>query len=275
MKKITSFFLISFSPALLAFAPKSSFPELEKIAKPTSLKNIEVHKLDDSINKSNKAAVYFTYSQTGFEQNGSGQKYDTENGTGKGIYAFYEHSLVSGNEVNFKTWINQAVFKEPSNIGGDEISVRRFLLSGAYSWIWKKEKSRLQLDGGITSLSQNPDSFSSGEKLVPQYLSVGPSIGGGYRYLLSQNWRFSTGIMATMPLFFKEYGSNSGYHDLSLHYIGNLLLDYKLNTSLSFSFGVIAEGENHKFTGDGERGINNADVSYVSFAFPMGVNYAF
>lgn len=269
---------MSLSSALYAntvATPSSQFPELEKIAKQTSLKEVAIPKLEQILNKSNQASAYFTYGQTSFNQSGSGQKYDTENSSGTGVYATYEHSLLSGNELSFKTWVNRASFKEPANIGGDEVAVQRFLVSGAYSWTWKQERSMWQLDAGASFLSQNPESFSTGEKLLPQYMSVGPSLGGGYRFQVSQTWTVKSGVTATLPLLFKEYGANSGYHDLSWHYLANLLLEIKLNRSLSFSFGIIAEGDEHKFTGDGERGVEDADVSYVSFAVPMGVTYAF
>ncbi len=272
---IGALFLSSALYANTAAKPFNQFPELETIAKQTSLKEVALPRLEKSLNKSSQASAYFTYAQTSFNQGGSGQKYDTENSAGAGVYATYDHILVSGNELSFKAWANQASFKEPANIGGDEVAVQRFLVSGAYSWTWKQDRSMWQFDAGASFLSQNPESFSTGEKLLPQYLSAGPSLGGGYRYQISQNWTVKSGVTATLPLLFKEYGANSGYHDLSWHYLANLLLDVKLNRSLSFSFGIIAEGEEHKFTGDGERGVEDADVSYVSFAVPMGVTYAF
>ncbi len=278
MKKIILVMSLFFSNALLAlevFVPKANNSELEEISKPQSLLKVTRPVIEKKLIQINETSVFYTHSQTGFQQEGSGQGYDTENGLGKGIFVSYERSLMANNALNFNFWINQATFAEPNDIGGKDIEVRRALVSGLYSWKWFKEDLGWHFDIGATALSQDPNSFTSNEKLVPHYLALGPTVAGGVEYQFGQTWKLKSSFALSMPAMFKEYGANSGYHSLSWHYLASLLVEKKINKSLSFTFGFIFEGEEHRFDGEGERGVQDAVVSYSSIAVPVGVSYAF
>lgn len=261
--------------AISTYLPHEIHPELELISKQASYVEIKQPKIEKNLHKINHSSVLYTHSQASFEQTGSGQNYDTKNGTGQGIFATFDRSITSDNELDFTAWINQASFKEPADIGGNEIAVQRVFFSGFHSWVWQSDRYSAQFNLGATILSQNPDKFTTNENLVPHYLATGPSLGGTYKYQINETWKLKTGLALTLPTFFKEYGPNSGFHSVSWHYLGNLLVDAKVNRSLSMTFGFIVEGEEHRFDGDGERGIKDASVSYVSFAFPVGVSYVY
>jgi hypothetical protein len=277
IRLIIFLFIIGYSAAALSVAPltlKDNYPELDDVGQNTSLTEMKAGEESYSLN-SNDASVLYTYSQSGFQQKGQGQNYDTQSAAGKGLYASYARSLASENEVNFKLWINQATFTEPSSIGGKDVGVQRALLSSVYTWQFVKASHTWQINLGTTALSQNPDKFSNSEKLVPHYLAFGPTLGGGYKFKINSAWNLKSNFGLTFPAFFKEYGANSGYHSLSWHYLASLLAEAKLNRSLSLTFGVLVEGEEHSFDGEGERGVQNAKVSFLSLAIPLGVSYAF
>lgn len=261
--------------ALEVSMPGETYPELEVIEKTSSYTTISRPQIDKKVNKVHETSVLYTYSQSGFEQTGSGKNYDTENATGQGVFVALNRNLKSSNELNAKIWMNHATFAEPTDIGGKEVTVKRLLISTSYGLIWKQERSSVQLDLGVTALTQNPDNFTNNEKLVPEYLAVGPSVGLGYKFQVNETWKLGTGLSLTLPQFFRESGSNSGYHKVSGHYIGNFLATARLNRALSLTFGVLAEGEQHTFDGSGERGVRNAKVTYLSFALPVGVSYVF
>lgn len=278
MKKMTfaiGLFVSNAIFAIDAYVPKANNPELEEISKPQSLLKVARPVIEKKLIQINETAIFYTHSQTGFQQEGSGQGYDTENGLGKGIFVTYERSLITNNSLNFNLWINQATFAEPNDIGGKDIEVRRALVSGLYSWKWFKEELGWHFDIGVTALSQDPNSFTSNEKLVPHYLALGPTVASGVEYQFGQTWKLKSNFALSLPAMFKEYGANSGYHSLSWHYLGSLFIEKKLNKSLSFTFGLMLEGEEHRFDGEGERGVQDAVVSYSSIAVPVGVNYAF
>lgn len=278
MKSITPFIFLVISP--IAFGldphmPKQDLPELELIHRQSSLSEISPPKLEKSLNKINHSTILYTLNQANFQQKGSGQTYDTENGMGQGLFAIFDRDLSNDNELNFKSWLNQSTFAEPSNIGGKDVSVQRALFSGNYSWQWQSDRTAWQLDLGLTALSQNPNSFTTNEKLVPHYLAAGATIGTGFKYQINETWKLKSVLSVTLPQFFKEYGGNSGNRSLSWHYLGSFMIDARLNRSLAFTFGILTEGEEHRFDGNGDRGIKDAKVSYVSFAVPMGVSYEF
>ena len=278
MKKIIAIIVYFFSLQLMAievYAPKDNHAELEKIDNPIAIGELPILTLDKNLVRTHHIALFYTQAQTSFEQSGNGQAYDTEQGSGVGLVSLYNRILESGNALEFKFWMNKAGFSEPSDIGGENVAVNKNLFSGSYSWIWSIDERAWSFDLGATILSQNADTFTTHEKLVPNYLAFGPTIALGFQYQLGVNWKLNTKLATSLPLNFQEYGANSGYHRMSLHYLATLLIARKINNSLSFNIGLMVEGEEHRFNGTGQREVEDAVVSTLTFAIPIGVSYAF
>ncbi len=228
-----------------------------------------------SLVRPNQLSLFYTAASNRFEQSGSGQTYKSDPGTGSGLFSVFEREMQNGDFLEIKGWYHLANFSEPSEIGGKDVGVERSLLSLLYSWQTEGEKFKWHYQAGLSSFSQDPGNFSSGNKLSSHYLSIGPSVGGGFKWNVNKTWTLKLNAVASLPIFFKEYGSKSGYHDLSYHYLLSNLVFVRLNRFLSFSFGVIGESETHRFNGEGDRNVEDAELSYFSIAIPIGLVYDF
>lgn len=253
--------------------PLDENPELDKIS--TSQNKTTKAKPDLLLLKPNRLMLLYTAGQSGFKQSGSGQTYDTERGAGQGLLASYERELVTGRLLTFRAWTQDATFSEPANIGGRDVSVKRNFLNGTYGWQSQIQQHTFVAELGASVLNQDPGHFSVDQSLVPSYFSLGPSAGVTWKWNLSQSWGLLTQALVTVPVYFQENGDNSGSHQISGHYFASVLLEARLNRLLSLTFGLIAEGEQHRFDGDGDRGVSDANVSSTTLAFPLGVRYAF
>jgi hypothetical protein len=248
-------------------------PELENIN--ISKRQSKKEKPDLLLLKPSRLTVLFTASQSNFKQSGTGQTYDTESGSGQGLWASFERELESERLFNIRAWSQKTTFAEPKNIGGRDVNVTRHWLNSSYGWQTKVSNHTFVGELGGSLLSQDPATFSVGESLVPSYFAVGPSLGGSWFWKMSESWGMRTFAGITVPLYFQENGDNSGSHQVSGQYIASLMLEARLNSSLFLTFGVVSEGEQHRFDGDGDRGVEDANVSYTGLALPLGVRYAF
>lgn len=271
MKKRFAFSLLFLFPALgvaNVAAPKNVNPEITDIF--SSKKNV-----GSSIIPAEEISPYemeagFLYSQGKFVQSGTGEEYDTESAPGKGFYADITRKLGT-NFVRMSARITQATFKEPENIGGEEVGVDRQQINLSYG----KRYSSFSADAGIGSISQNSDTFTNSQNLLSDYFSLGPSGAIRFEKTLSQSWTFISAASAFVPFMYNERGDQSGSHSFGFYASANALLKVKLNRHLYFNFGATVETEQHEFEGGGDRNVADASLSYTSFLFPAGVSYVF
>lgn len=253
--------------------PKDLNPELDNLNVPVLASTISA--TSQQLIRPNQTQLLYLHSQSRFDQQGKGQRYETGEDQGTGFWLSQTHATPIGNAFKLNAFYHNASFVEPVAIGGASVSVRRLSVSGLYSINLRQGNNDLNFDFGAGVFSQNPGSFTSGAKLLPQYLALGPVLGGGLSRNVTQDLRLRGQFWAALPAYFQEYGSSSGQHQVSWNIQAVFLAEYALNKSLTVSAGVVLETEGHRFSGDGERGVSNANVNYSSLSLPLGLSYAY
>lgn len=265
---IICFFMLSAHARANSASPRDVNPEISGIF--TNEKSI-----DSKILTLNEISPYeiqaaFSYGQGKFKQSGDGQEYDTESAPGNGIIL----DVVKKNNENYFRMngaFNRATFKEPTNIGGKEITVNREQVSLKVG----KTYNEFSAEIGAGAIIQNASTFSSNEKLLPEYYSLGPSATVGWTKNISQIWTFGSSLSILVPVVFKENSAKSGSHKYGGYGSVSSFFKAKLNRRLSFNIGASIESEQHVFSGEGDRKVADASISYLSIMIPVGVSYVF
>lgn len=215
-------------------------------------------------------SVALRYDQTSFKQSGSGQQYDTEPAGGTSI-AVSGVRKISENFIRFQTQISEATFKEPDDVGSKNVAVSRQHFSLSYG----RNYQSLSIDAGLGLSRQNTDTFTTNTSLVPEYVQIGPQGSFRYQKSFSKSWVFEPYISALIPLYFEESKDSSGSHKWGIQSSLGFNLKGRLNRYLHFFTGITAEFERHEFSGDGDRGVEDATVDYEALTFPVGISYVF
>jgi hypothetical protein len=274
MKKSILLLLFSFSALAMEsdVVPRDINPEISEIFLNKKMVKQEIIKEDEI--SPYELQTSFTYWQGKFKQSGDGQNYDTE--TAPGVGATLEVLKKNGESfIRLNGWLNNATFKEPNTIGGKEVTVKRQQVTINYGKQNIFSVAQLSAEVGAGTIIQTADSFTDSEKLVPEYFSLGPSAALRWNQGLNDSWTWISSMSILAPLMFKDIGSTSGSHSYGLYSSLGTQLRSRLNRHLFISIGVMLEWERHVFSGEGERGVADADVSYVAFVVPVGLNYVF
>jgi hypothetical protein len=252
-------------------SPRHPHPEISNIFDSKKIKE-EIIPEDDL--RHYEATAAFLYGQGRFKQSGEGQNYDTKSAQGTGIGL---EVLKKRGESFFRLGgqVSQTIFKEPTIIGGGNVTIGRQIWSFTYGQKNIFNLPQLSTEAGVGSIIQNADKFSNSAKLVPEYFSLGPAAALRWTQQLSEVWSFSSAAAVIVPLLFKDVGADNGDHSYGVYGSLNIYLRARLNRQFFFSFGVLLETEKHVFTGASSRGVEDADVSYLAIVLPMGINYVF
>ena len=224
------------------------------------------------LSQKNDLQILYTNNFYQYSQEGSGVTYDLENSSGAGLYLKYDYWLeYNKNQLSFTYYSTNSAFKEPVNIGGKNVDIKRRYFNASYVHFLSKKEYSVEL--GMGYLTQSPSSFSN-QQLVSDYKILGPSVGGKYKKLIYDRWTFTGKVSALIPIQFSEK-QKTGYHDFSLYSQNSAMFSYAINEKLNFDVGVMLEYEIHKFSGTGERGVSDASDNYINYSIPIGITYLF
>jgi hypothetical protein len=226
------------------------------------------------LEKEHTFSSYYLPSSTSFNQDGEGQNYSTENGTGQGVLLGNSTDLNEfKNQLDITLMYQKAQFIEPDDIGGEDIQTSRFLLNTTYDWKYKSGNNGLAIGAGATLQMETAETFSNGNKLLTNNLAIGPSVFAKYSYQVFEKFSMGLQSLITVPLYLQEYGKKSGYYKNGYHVLAGLLLNYSVSKTLALSLGLLSENQQRSFEGDGDRGVTDAKTSFASFSVPLGVVY--
>lgn len=209
-----------------------------------------------------------------FHQSGSGQNYESKSAEGKG-FSFDFRRYFNQASVLITGGLNETIFREPDSIGGKSVPVRRANLLVGTGLSARRDSYDLDFHLGLGVSTQNSAAFTGGEKLVPQYLSSGPGLGSRFVYKLSRVIQLHSSFDVYLPLFMKDTDRDNGSFDYGVNARVGGGIDFSLSKRLTLTLGVVAEGEWLEFSGEADRGVSDAEVSYLALNFPAGVTYAF
>lgn len=228
------------------------------------------------LKKEHAFATYYLPSSNSFNQDGEGQNYATENGSGQGIYLSLSKALSDfQKQIDINLLYQRAQFAEPDDIGGENIQTSRFLFNTSFSWKFETTKSDFAVGAGGTLQLETADSFSDNNKLMSNNLALGPAVNLKWDYHLFEKFTVGVQALMTLPLYIQEHGKKTGYYKNGYHLLTGLLLNYSLTKNLAASIGVLTENQQRTFEGDGERGVTDAKTSFASVSFPLGMIYEY
>lgn len=118
-------------------------------------------------------------------------------------------------------------------------------------------------------------SLTSPNIYLPERNSVGFRFGADYELELSQQTFLGIGGGISLPLYFDERTSKTGYYRFSLNPDVSILVRRKLWKTLEISSGISVLYEKTFYSGTGERGTTNGVDTYLNIQIPIELRFQF
>ncbi len=210
------------------------------------------------------------YAQTNFSQSGTGTTFSTGKTTSLGLLA--QHDYLIGDKNLFRTdvFLQPTGFKNPTTNKTQNIT--RTYLASHYGWKRMLAQVRMELLAGAAFSHRS--AFSDAQNLASSSQSLAPSLGIKFNYEINPQISVATSAFINSPLWLKEE-KKTGFYESGYQAMLRTGMSLKLSKSLRIQAEAMFEQEVLSFSGEGERSIKDARVTYRALSFPIGVEYEF
>lgn len=210
------------------------------------------------------------YAQTNFSQSGTGTTYSTGKTTALGFLAQHDYLLKNKNLIRTDLFFQPLGFKNPTTNRTQTIT--RTYLASHYGW--KKKVSMLRTELLAGAALSHRSAFSDSQNLASSSQSLAPSVGLKAEYELNPQINLNASAFLSSPVWLKEE-KRTGFYESGFYTLVRAGLSLKLSKTLRVQAEAMYEYEVLSFSGEGERSIRDARLSYRALSFPIGVEYVF
>lgn len=261
--------IIPFLISLGAFAQSTLKPQLV----PDEIFESHQAKISQELSltkKRQELRVLTQYAQTNFTQSGQGTTFETGKTNSLGILLQHDYSLNEKNLLRTDLSFQPSGFKNPTT--NKTQTVTRTFLASHFGRRGKLGSVRTELLVGAVVGQRS--GFTDAQNLSSSSLSLAPSVGAVTGFELNQQVSLHASVFVNSPIWLREE-KKTGIYENGLSTTARTGLSLSLSKRLRVSIEAMFEQEVLNFSGQGDRSIKDARLTYRALSFPIGVEYEF